>query len=406
VRAPRSVVSTIYRIAGRTPESTCFPPSSYLLCCRPLPPVEALFRVTTGTPMRIHQFGCRYVCTQSPDGELRYLHATRLSSLRLFWIFRNFADLHQHVLSPRQLQLILNCEALDNNARINPEELIGTIELSAGPTKGFETSPPIRAMQPVTHASIRRRSFAISAIATAAAVIFAAVTFSVAQVHWTGHLGKIGSKSKQIAKSLLPRVHGALRFRIVEPQQAKAQKPFSNAEQVGSLPSPSAVWAKAEIRDGAVDGSGLALSRATLQSAAYKYASANESALTADIGAAVPHSSPKHSSVSAHHSDIVPQMLPPAGPPETHPVLDDFSSVIRDTEVLLRAIVSPEGRVKEVKLLRGDATLGREAARTVRSWRYASRTGNTDGESRIRFKFTSDVTTVSFLDSRLPLQNR
>ena len=357
--------------------------------------------------MRIHQLGCRYVCTQSPDGELRYLRATRLSSLRLFWIFRNFADLHQHVLSPGQLQLILNCEPIDD-ARIDPEELIGTIELSAGPTKGFETRSraPIRAMQPVAHAPMRSRSFAISAIATAAAVIFVAVAFSVAQAHWTGHLGEMGFKSRQIAKSLLPRVHGALRFRIVEPLQAKAEKPFSNADQVGSLPSPSALWAKAEIRDGALHGSGLTPTGATLQSAAYKYASADESALNADIGAAVPHSSPKHSSVSEHHSDIVPQILPPAGPPESHPVLDDFSSVVRDTEVLLRAIVSPEGRVKEVKLLHGDATLGREAARIVRSWRYASRTGNTDCESRVRFKFTSDVTTVSFLDSGLPVQNR
>ena len=358
--------------------------------------------------MRIHQLGCRYVCTQSPDGELRYLRATRLSSLRLFWIFRNFADLHQHVLSPRQLQLVLKCEPLDDNTSIDPEELLGTIELSAGPTKGFETksSPSIRAMQPVAHVPMRSRSFAISAIATAAAIIFAAVTFSVAQAHWTGHLAEMGSKSKQVAKSLLPRVHGALRFRIVEPQQAKAQKPFSNTEQVGSLPSPSAVWARAEIQDAAVDGRALAPGGATLQSAAYKYASANESALTPDVGAVVPHTLPKHSSASVHHADLVPQILPPAGPPESHPVLDDFSSVVRDTEVLLRAVVSPEGRVKEVNLLHGDATLGREAARIVMSWRYASRTGNTDGESRIRFKFTSDVTTVSFLDSTSGVQNR
>jgi hypothetical protein len=62
--------------------------------------------------------------------------------------------------------------------------------------------------------------------------------------------------------------------------------------------------------------------------------------------------------------------------------------------------------VKEVKLLHGDARLGREAARIVSSWRYASRGGSTDGESRIRFKFTSDVTTVSFLGSSLPPQDR
>jgi TonB family protein len=355
--------------------------------------------------MRIHQLGCRYVCTQSPDGELRYLRATRLSSLRLFWIFRNFSDLHQHVLSPGQLQLILNCERIDD-ARIKPEELMGTIELSEGPTKGFETKslPSFRA-RPIAHAPMRSRSFAMSAIATAAAVILAAVTFSVAQAHWTGRLASMGSKSKQVARSLLPRVHGALRFRIVEPQQAKAQKPFSNTEQVGSLPSPSAVWAKGDIQEGVNDGNALTLGGATLQSAAYKYPSANESPLTPDGRAAFPHSVRKHSSTLIHHSDPVPQMLPPAGPPESHPVLDAFSSVVQDTEVLLRAVVSPQGRVKEVKLLHGDATLGREATRIVRSWRYASRTGNTDGESRIRFKFTSDVTTVSFLDSALPLQN-
>ncbi|HKR32484.1 MAG TPA: hypothetical protein VJT08_18520 [Terriglobales bacterium] len=253
---------------------------------------------------------------------------------------------------------------------------------------------------------MRSRSFAISAIATAATVLFVAVAFSVAQANWGTHLAYVGSKSKQIAKSLLPRMHGALRFRIVEPQQVQLQKPlFSNPEQVGLVPSPSPVWEQAAMRKDSSDGNGSTPSGVTLQSAAFKYSSVSDSASTANIGA-VPHSAPKHGSISAHHSDAVPEMLPPAGPPESHPVLDDFSSVVRDTEVLLRAIVSPEGRVKEVKLLHGDATLGREAARIVRSWRYGSRTGNIDGESRIRFKFTSDVTTVSFLDSNSGLQNR
>ncbi len=358
--------------------------------------------------MRIHQLGCRYVCTQSPDGELRYLRATRLSSLRLFWIFRNFGDLHQHVLSPRQLQLILTCEALDNKSRIDPEELIGTIELSAGPTKGFETQPrrPMSATQSAAYAPIGSRSFAISAIATAATVLIVAVAFSVAQANWSTRLAYMGSKSKHIAKSFLPRVHEALRFRIIEPQQARLQKPFSSAsEQVGLVPSPDPAWEKSEMGN-ALEGSASTAGGGILQSAALNYSSVNEPGLTPDIGPPVPHSSPKHSSISAHHSDAVPEMLPSAGPPEGHPVLDDFSSVVRDTEVLLRAIVSPEGRVKEVKLLHGDATLGREAARIVRSWRYASRDGNADGESRIRFLFTSDVTTVSFLDSGLPLQNR
>ena len=358
--------------------------------------------------MRIHQLGCRYVCTQSPDGELQYLRATRLSSLRLFWIFRNFADLHQHVLSPRQLQLILSCEALDDNSRVDSEELIGTIELSAGPTKGFETKPrrPVEAKQPVAYAPMRRRSFAISAIATAATVLFVAVAFSVAQANWGTHLAYVGSKSKQIAKSLFPRMHGALRFRILEPQQAQLQKPFSStSERVGLVPSPSPVWEEAAMRKDASDGTGSMPSAVALQSAAFKYSSVSDSASTANIGT-VPHFAPKQGSISAHHSDPIPEILPPAGPPESHPVLDDFSAVVRDTEVLLRAIVSPEGRVKEVKLLHGDATLGREAARIVRSWRYASRSGDVDGESRIRFKFASDVTTVSFLDSSSGLQNR
>lgn len=335
------------------------------------------------------------------------MRATRLCSLRLFWIFRNFADLHQHVLSPRQLRLILNCEVIDKNAPIDPEELIGTIELSSGPTKGFATSlrPQAKAIEPVAHAPMRGRSFAISAIATAAAFLFVAVAFSIVQANWGTHLSYISSKSKQIAKSLLPRVQGALRFRILEPQPAQLAKPFSNAEHVGSLPNPSPAWEKAEMQENTQDGNASARGEATLQSAAFKYSSANESTLTANIGA-VPHSSPKHSLISAHRSDDVAEMLPPAGPPESHPVLDDFSSVVRDTEVLLRAIVSPEGRVKEVKLLHGDAALGREAARIVKSWRYASRSGNTDGESRIRFKFASDVTTVSFLDPGLAVQNR
>jgi len=359
--------------------------------------------------MRIHQLGCRYVCTQSPEGDLRYFRASRLAALRLFWIFRNFSDLHQHVLSPRQLALILNCEAVENRARIRHEEVIGTVELSAGPTKGFESKrrQPIRRMHAAAHEPMRGRSFAISALATAIGVLFLAVGFSIARAGWGASLTHIGSESAQMAKAILPRVYAALRFRIVEPEQAKRQTPFSsNPEPAESLPSPSPIWETAEVQKIGPDASTARADGATLQSAAFKFSSPHEAALIRDIGTAVPHGLRKHNPVSARHSDTGPQMLPPAGPPESHPVLDDFSSVVRDAEVLLRAVVSPEGRVKEVKLLHGDATLGREAAHIVKSWRYASRNGNGDGESRIRFKFTSDVTTVSFLDPDSGLPNR
>lgn len=357
--------------------------------------------------MRMHQLGCRYVCTQSPDGEIRYFRATRIRSLRLFWIFRNFSDLHQHVLAPGQLRLILNCENVTGHSQVSPEELIGTVELSAGPTKGFEpkSRTRVKEIEPLTLAPVRRRSFAISAIATAATLAFVAAAFVLVQFHWGEHLAAIKSQSRQMAKSFMPRV-AALTFRKARPKLANDRPFATGAERAGETPTPRPVWQTTgrQTNYAKLTASGVT-DQPTLQSAAFRVPSLNDSS-SADVLVFRPRSQAKRSSGQSQHSEAPPQVLPPAGPPESHPVLDEFSSVLRDSEVVLRAIVSPQGRVKHVKLLHGDARLGREATRVVNSWRYSSRNGSTDGESMIRFRFASDVTTISFLDSGSGLQSR
>jgi len=364
--------------------------------------------------MRIDQLGSRYVCTQSPEGEIRYLRASRLSSPRLFWIFRNFADLHQHVLTPGQLKFILNCEALDGNARVNPQEVIGTVELSAGPTKGFAPKPQSRAsvQRRVDYAPAVGRTFAVSLMATAAVAATVVLAFSVVHIDWSGRVSAASSKSKQMAVWLLPRVHEAVSFRRTQAQQVQTERPFALTSGRGALvPSPKPVWETNQIADFNTSAAAEIPKGPALQRAALKFSSSDETLTVveptiADVRVAMPPSSPKPDRVKPHRSEIIPQVLPPAGPPESHPISGDFSSVIRDTEVMLRAIVSPEGRVKAVKILHGDTTLGREAARVVNSWRYAPHASGTDGESRIVFKFGSDVTTVSFLSSGPGLQSR
>jgi hypothetical protein len=101
---------------------------------------------------------------------------------------------------------------------------------------------------------------------------------------------------------------------------------------------------------------------------------------------------------------IAANALPASGPPQTRPVLNSFSPVLRDVRIVLRAIVAPDGRVTRVhvehppSLAEENAQLIREAMRAVGSWRYSPHDTGSDAESRILFQFSPDVVTVSFLD--------
>ena len=100
------------------------------------------------------------------------------------------------------------------------------------------------------------------------------------------------------------------------------------------------------------------------------------------------------------------EVLPPSGPPQSHRVPTDFPEVSKDTKVILRAIVSSDGKVARVHVVEGDPQLAREAARAVTFWRYSPRAGSGDTESRILFQFAPDVTTVSFLNPGAPKISR
>lgn len=80
----------------------------------------------------------RGVLQVSTDSGVRYLTPRIWERLRLLWTFRNFRVLPQEVLTRRQRRLIHNIcshRMFANPEHIDLFEVIGTIELTAGPLK-------------------------------------------------------------------------------------------------------------------------------------------------------------------------------------------------------------------------------------------------------------------------------
>ena len=80
----------------------------------------------------------RGVLQVSTDSGVRYLKPRLWERLRLLWTFRNFRVLPQEVLTQRQRRLIhaiCSHRMFTNPEHIDQFEVIGTLEMAAGPLK-------------------------------------------------------------------------------------------------------------------------------------------------------------------------------------------------------------------------------------------------------------------------------
>ena len=368
--------------------------------------------------MRIQKLGSRFLRVLTPDRQVHYFTTPGFASLRVFWIFRNFSNIDGRVLSARQLRLIQRiCNSTEiSRGSVDFDRLIGTVELSTipdqGPTKSKSlaaspvqlppSDPEIADSQPV-----RIPSTVFSATAVLACSLLVVTVFANAAVRH--HMAAAVSRSFKSMASMLPRAARESN----SPQQAVAQSvPEPSLVKVG-LPGQQNRASSGSLDDSArADVSSLFRTEETaeLRPATLRVALLNEPPAL-PIRNLQPESSamaeprattsarPASHKPAAPAPGITAEQLPPSGPPKSHPVPDDFPEVSKDTKVILRAIISADGKVAHVHVVEGDPALAREAARAVTSWRYSPRANSGDAESHIVFQFAPDVTTVSFLNS-------
>lgn len=357
--------------------------------------------------MRTDKLGSRLLRVVTPDGKVRYFRSTPgLTSLRLFWIFRNFNTLNDSVLSLRQHALIRQIYRTGEvlNGAVDPKRILGTLEVSsrscmpnwAAPSRLIQLSivrPSRIDRQPL--GKLLRLALNLTGVVGVLLFIVGllgirdarrqptAFTSSPANLQRaqdarSTELRETHQTISRTAPDSLPPAT-ALKFPSYVPDNAS-----KSSAELGSPGEP----ASADSADEDVISSNLSsASRDDLQ----RTSSAVVSSPVLDPIQSLDSSTP--SSVSATEE------LPSSGPPQTHPVLADFSPVSQDTEVVLRAIVSADGSVTKVKVLEGDSKLAREAARAVTSWRYSRRASTGYAESRIAFHFAPDTVSVSFLDA-------
>jgi len=365
--------------------------------------------------MRIHKLGSRFLRVVTRDRRIHYFSTSGLCSLRVFWIFRNFSNIDDRVLNARQLRLIRRvCSTTEiPRGSVDFERLIGTVELSttftqastpavASPVPGQSSEPATADVQ-----LLRIPSMVVSAAAVAACLLVAVAIFAKASVRH--QITAATSRSLKSMAAMLPR---APRESITPPaaesgapDPALVKVALSDRDQnLSNAPFDSSLFGTADPAE---------LRPATLRVASLNELPAIPITSLQPEGAAAPEARrvlPASDARPVHQhkrAALVPpanmaEVLPPSGPPRSHPVPADFSEVSKDAKVILRAIVSADGKVSRVHVVEGNPQLAREAARAVSSWKYSPRAGSGDAESRILFQFAPDVTIVSFLNSDAP----
>ncbi|HVH85680.1 MAG TPA: energy transducer TonB [Terriglobales bacterium] len=391
--------------------------------------------MSKGIGMRIHKLGSRFLRVVTSEGRVRYFSTSGFSAFRLFWIFRNFGSLDDRVLSARQLRIIQGiCSGAEvRRELIDLSGLIGTLELSSAGSESWnapEVRQSIHRLQVDVAEAATPRSFQVpSFVLSATALIVCALLLVIvlANRNVRRQLISLSSRSIKITESLLPQTPRSATAR----QQFSEQPPPQPQLVSVALPAtkgtvaPNTQLSLALESTGSDDSEGPLLgvgNRVALQRASLRIESLINSAMRPGAeshnltgGSTTPArqqlavSAPlKVSGVNTaaiasstrrpHPLTATAETLPPSGPPQSHPVLAEFPSVSKDTQVILRAIVSPDGRVARVNVVEGNPNLARQAAHAVTSWRYSARAGSGNTESRILFRFAPDVTTVSFLD--------
>lgn len=313
----------------------------------------------------------------TPDGKPSHFTVRQISSLRLWWIFRNFSTLNDRVLSERQLELIRRIctpgtEMGSGSAKA--ESLVGTLELTSRSrtwewTLGSSQQSLAAGIAPRRY----RRVFIASAALGTTVLLFAGIVLFGQQAR--RQLTALSSKSRSTSAS-----HRSTLLTLKQRTTNTLSQELRPVEDQAS-------------------------DKGRLITVAVKDSSPTFTSERVDSPAPPPvPRKPSAKSTRALQPAEVAEALPPAGAPKSRPT-PEFSSVTKDAQIVLRAIISPDGSVKQVAVVEGNARLAREAMRAVSSWRYSARSVAGDAESRITFRFYApDVVSVSFLDAHRPLQ--
>lgn len=288
----------------------------------------------------------------------------------LLWTFRNFRGLPHKILNAQQRKLV---EALYSEASLNPAgglaqgTLIGTIQ-----------DLRLRSSEPVT--------------ASAAKPFTSNISPSIAKTGLHAlSIGKLGERLHAIyarlAFSELPRTVGA--WLLVALMAVLGWQQLHNRPAV----SASTVAATAASQDG---NRQIATSTetATTPSQPVEESSVQQATRPGAV------SSPwlVASLTSMHDASANLSRMQISGPPRKM-VYPDYPD--KHGKVLLRAVVSSDGAVRQVRLIAGDPLLAAAAKTAIRQWRYQpllSDDRRVERETRIIVAFISDdVVSVSFL---------
>ena len=391
--------------------------------------------------MRIHKLGSRFLRVVTSEGRVRYFSTSGFSAFRLFWIFRNFGSLDDRVLSARQLRIIQGiCSGAEvRRELIDLSGLIGTLELSSAGSESWnapEVRQSIHRLQVDVAEAATPRSFQVPSFVLSATVLIVCALLLVivlANSNVRRQLISLASRSIKITESLLPRTprSATARRQLSEPLPPQPQLVNVALPATTGSVAPNPELRLAVESTGSDDSEGsllgventLPLQRASLRieslinsamrpraeshnltggsiTPARQQLAISPSVKVNGVNTAAAADYTRRSRPAAEHPlTTTAETLPPSGPPQSRPVLAEFPSVSKDTQVILRAIVSPDGRVARVNVVEGNPNLAREAAHAVTSWRYSAHAGSGNAESRIVFRFGPDVTAVSFLDS-------
>jgi len=360
--------------------------------------------------MRTEKLGSRTLRVVTPDGKVRYfISAPGLASLRLFWIFRNFGTIKDSVLSVKQRALIRQIYRTGevHKAAVDLTKVLGTLEVSRLSNTLEWKAPASRVIQLAVvppSSTDRQTSGRLLRLVLNSSGVVGIFLFILTL------LGNRDARRQPMEHA--PNPAFVVEAQLPDPAKSREIRQATSASaapderpQDDVLKSPPAIIDKASVLDAELAPTGnVASSSSPDQDVVISSISSVRTAGLQRASSTVASPSVtdpiQSSDSSAHFSAPSREGLPPSGPPQTHPVLADFSPVARDTEVILRAIVSEDGSVTKVKVLAGSAQLAREAARAVASWHYSPRPSRGDAASLIVFRFLApDTVSVSFLDS-------
>jgi len=302
------------------------------------------------------------------DGDVTCVQASGWRRAYLLWTFRNFRGLPHKILNAQQRKLVeaLYSEASPNLAgQPNQERLIGTIEdmrLTSEPVNASAAGPLSANLHPGVSRN-RLAAHSMTKLGEQLHAIYARVAFS--EMPRT-----VGAWALVALMAVLGWQQLRNRPAVSASSGAATGAPRNESRPAMTVPE-SATTASQPVEESPVQ-------QATTPSAV------NSPWLVASL-------------TSMHDVSANLSRMQISGPPRKM-VYPDYPD--KPGKVLLRAVVSSDGAVRQVRLIAGDPLLAASAKAAIRQWRYQpllSDDRRVERETRIIVAFISDyVVSVSF----------